>query len=486
MYIFPQMQKRLMLFLVFFFFLFKAQASLFKAQTQIDISLEYAYYITHTDFEEQLNHYMNTGLDFMSYGGNGSWFYGAELVSFVSMDKSNQRHLAIPDLFFSYKLSNVLNGYSFDFVLGRQKRLNHIEDGGADEQNVKRVSVGSWSFMDEVWNLGLWQGSANWDYFRPKQQGLIGSFFTISKNKWLLTLFLSGVFLPDQGPQVDIVKGNISSGSRWFVPPQSEFVIFSQRFESLYWLKRPYLKNVVLNDSIATRFFFGDKDGDWLNLAYAYKPVNQVYFKIDGGFSIDKKAIDNVIHYHSFKHSLVSVDFGIKKNIFKVVSSAIQNIPHSSEAPKGWIVPTLPKALFFSSYVSLDLVKYHLPIRSLNFNFLYSRFVNRKNVISDTKDHLVLDLSAIRFRLYRGFSLSAYSKNFHWKNQSFSLGLSYWYSIPEKGGWFNAAFDWQINSYLALQSEIDILGARDLKKESFFNTYRQNDRFIVKLIYFIN
>ena len=473
-------KKKNILFLVFLFFLSGAQA-------ELDMSFGYSAYITHTDLEGQLNHYIDIGLDFKYHDSVDSWFYGIEAVSLFSLDESNQNYLAIPDLFFAYSKPNIFSGYNFNFVLGRQKRINNTEIQQNSEENSKKMTTESWSFMDEIWGLGLWQSRVNWDYFQSEQQGLIGSFFTIEKNKWLLTLFLSGFFLPDHTPAVDITKGEISSGSRWFIPPQSEFIIFSQRIEAFYWLQKPYLKNVILNDSIAARFRFGSHDNQWFSLAYAYKPVNQIYFKIDGGFSIDEKAVKSIIHYQSFKHSLVSLDFGLKKNILKTVFSVTQEVPRRPQVPEDWIVPVLPKTLFFSSHFELNFKKYHLPIELLNVNFLYSQFVSQKNeAVSNTGDQLELDMNINRFKLHYGFALSAYSRCFQWKNQSFSMGLSYWYSIPEKGGWLNTSLKWRISPHLILESGIDILGAYDTKKKSFFNSYRQNDRIKIKVVYVID
>ena len=479
---------------MFFVCIFKRQHLLFfplffylsTTWAQLDISLEYSNYITRTDLRGPLNHYIDAGLDFTHYKYLDPWFYGAELTSLVSLDESGQKYLAVPDLFVGYEWSNILGGYNLSFVLGRYKQLHDTEVKADGEKISLLGSSGSWSFMDEIWSLGLWQGRINWDYLRPEQLGLIGSFLTIAKDQWLFTLFVSGLFLPDQGPSIEIEKGKISSSSRWFAPPKSEFVVFSQKFQAFYWLKKPYLKNVVLNDSIALRFRFGSQDDQWFNLAYAYKPVNQTYFKIDGNFSINKKAIDTNIYYQSFKHSLISMDFGLKRSIFTSVLSVTQESPRRPYVPENWIVPTLPMGVFFSSYFKLDLKKYHLPVELLSFNFLYSMFVDQKNIHSNGEENLELDMNINRFRLHHGFSVSAYSREFQWKNQSFSLGLSYWYSIPEKGGWLNASIKWHIKPHLVFKSGIDILG-RDssAQKSSFFDLYKQNDRLTFQVVYAI-
>ena len=420
-----------------FFFIF----FLFKAQALVDISFFHTYYITPTEVEGQLNNYMNVGLDFEKYKQLHSWFYGVDAVSVFSLDKSGSTHIAANDLFIGYEESNLLEGYIFSIILGSQKRVNSITS--RKESYSELVSKESWSFMDEIWHLGLWQRRNNWDYFQPEQAGLVGAFLTVEKDLWLLTLFFSGFFLPEQGPAVDVRDGTISSGSRWVVPPQSEFIIFNQRLDALYWIQEPYLKNVVLNDSIAAKFRFGDLDEQWFSLAYAYKPVNQIYFKIDSGFSIDQEAVSSVIHYYPFKHSLFSMDFGLRMGVLQTIFSVTQEVPFQPEVPD-WIVPVLPKTLFFSSYFHIDLSKYHLYVEQIGFNFLYSRFV--KDDISEGKnDQLTIDLNINRFKLYYGLAFSADSKKFVWNDQVFSMGFSYWYSIPENGGWFSTELNWHFS-----------------------------------------
>ena len=449
------------------------------AEAKFDLSTAYSYYLTPTSSEGQLNHYVDVGLNFTHYKSLENWFYGAEAYSLFSLDSSHQNYMGVPSLYIAYGTDRIVDGYKFNFIFGRQK-ISLKED---IKKNSTQISTGPWSFMDEIWSLGLWQPRARWDYLKSEQQGLMGSFVTVAKKRWLFTLFLSGIFFPEQGPSVDITKGDINSGSRWFIPPQSKFIIFSQRIDAFYWLQEPYLKDVILNDSVAVRFRFGEEDTQWLSVAYAYKPVNQLYFKVDGHFSINKKSVESFIHYQSFKHSLVSIDFGLKYKIFKTVLSITQEIPHSPDVPKDWIAPDLPKALFFSSHFKLDLKQTSGLLEFLQFNFLHSKFVSFQDTASLQNNQLKLDLSANRFKLHSGFSVATRTKSFQLGSQAISTGLSYWYSIPEKGGWLQASLRWKITSRLAILTEVDIMGVNNTMEESFFNSYKHNDRVVTKLTY---
>ena len=467
-------KKRYILFC--FLFCFPASAEL------LDLSLKYSNYLT--DRKDLLNHYVSAGLDLKHHHRFGSWFYGAEAVALFSLDESRQNHIAVPDLFIGH--AHVFKGIDLNVVLGAQKSASRFSFLNNQTSSEKAV-ISSWSVMDEIWGLGLWEGKMNWDYLQPKSKGLSGLFFTVKKKHWFLTLFASGLFFPDLGPAVDIKEGKVSSQNRWFIPPQSEFVVFSQRIDGLYWLERPYLKNVILSDSLAFQFFFGDKKSGWLSIAGARKPVNQIHFKLDSGFSIDKNAFNSVIHHQPFKHHLLSTDLGLNWGVLETVFSGTYESPNRSAQPEedtDLLVPVLPKALFLSSHIKLNLEKYRFILNSLHFNFLYSRFISEEKK-EEFNPLLELDLHKNRFRLYYGFSVSALSQKFQIGNQTVSLKGSYWYSLPEEGGWLNGALLWNLTPRLSLELNVDILGA-NIDKREFFKLYQQNDRVEVKVTYEIH
>ena len=453
-----------------------------EAEAKLSVSTGHTAYITPAELKNQRDHYTDLYLNFQKYGHFKPWFYGSEIKSRFSLDNSYQNHFTVPDLFMGY--NGGFNHWQFNLILGRHKRVSapaHLANPDQSSDSSIYVVEEPWSAMDEIWQLGLWQGRVNWDYFQAQQQGLTGAFFTIEKKPWLFSLFLSPLFVPENGPSVEIKEGEVRSSSRWFLPPQSQFISFSQRIDALYWLHKPYLKDIILNESIAVKFRFGDKTKQWFSMAYGYKPINQVYFKIDSAFSIDKKAIDNVLNYQPFRHSLISMDFGLKRGAFKTILSVTQEIPNRPKSPGKGLLPFLPNGLFFSAHTALNFKEYKWLLESLKINFIYSHFSSKKTAVSEPQ--LNIDLNINRFKMHYGLALSAQSKPFEWKNQSLALALNYWYSIPEQGGWLNASLNWKITTTLSFQSSIDILGVENLKQNSFFNSYKQNDRINATVTY---
>ena len=455
------------------------------SKADFNLSIGHTAYATDPISEMQSNHYTEFNFHFNDFGKTGSWFYNTEILSLFSLDESKQYYISLPNLFIGYEIPNIFSDYNFSFVLGRQKRTNILSENEVLESDTL-THPEPWSFMDEVWHLGLWQGRINWDYLLYKPQGLTGSFFTLENGLWSMTLFVSGLFLPDHEPVIDISpRGEIYSKNRWFNPLQSDFIIFNRRIEAYYWLEKPFLKNVILNESIAFRFRFGDTNKQWFNTSFAYKPINQTYFKTDGGFSINDDSINHFIYYQPFKHYLLSIDFGMKTKWIDVILSATQEKPNRPKVPETWIVPILPAALLASIHIKLKLKEYISLIDYVELNGLYSYFSNPETEKTDPNSTLEFNLAATRFKLHSGFSLSAYTPAFQWKNQTFQLGINYWHSLPEEGQWLNASFKWKIHNRLSLELYMDILGSLLDSQETFFNIYRHNDRFITRLVYTI-
>ena len=450
---------------------------------QIQLSAGHSFYITKTSLEGQLNQYTNIGVQAEQYGHQKHWFYGGYGKALFFIDSSNQNYISVPDLFAGYELD--IDKYQFNLVLGRQKRSKNFlyqEEKRASEKSAL-IFPEPWSFMDEVWGLGLWQSQIQWDHFLIEEQGLPGIFFTIQREQLSLTVFLSGLFIPNSTAVVEVTpKGEIYSKSRWFSPLQSDFMAFNQRIESLYWIQQPYLKSVLLNDTLAFRLRFGDMNKHWFNLAYAYKPINEIYFKIDSKFAIHETAVSNSIHYHLFNHSLVSIDLGFKNTWLTSVLSVTQETPYPSKVPEDWLAVSLPNGLFLSAHFQWSMKQHPWILDHIELNFLYSHFLHKA---VDSSNQLGLSLSTWRFRLHKGFSVFAETKPVEWGRQAFSLKTGYWYSVDERGGWINAELIWRITSQLLVTARLDILGAEDHEKESFFNTYRHNDRIAARLIYVI-
>ncbi len=463
-------------------------ASCFSLQARFDLSINHFAYLTKANVKNHLNHYLDLSFNFEQMGFKNSWFYGVEALSVFALDDSHGHYLAAPNFFIGYQIPEILPNYHFHFVLGRQKtNLHRLSHNSTSDPLSVLTHPESFSFMDEVWQLGLWQGRINWDYLLPEPQGLTGAFFTLKQKFWSMTLFLSGLFLPDHEPTVDISpRGDIYSKSRWFNPLQPDFFVFNRRIEAFYWMEKPYLKNILLNESIAFRFRFGDPQTQWINLAYAFKPINQTYFKIDGQFSINEDSINHFIHYQSFKHYLLSMDMGVRHRGMEGVLSVTQELPSSVDVSELWVIPIMPKTLFASAWFKFLLPDTIPWVGFMELGGIKAFFSRSESDISRMKNNMDFHLAATRFKMHSGFVLKWGGTLLQWKKQSLSWAGGYYHSLPEKGDWLNLSLKWQIHSRLKIACHLDIMGSSKNKQENFFNIYKHNDRLRFQMVYIIH
>jgi hypothetical protein len=137
----------------------------------------------------------------------------------------------------------------------------------------------TWSELDKVWALGLWQPRFMADGLRPIEVGLTGFQVSVRPRKTLeFTAFLSPIFIPERGTQVNFRKSQLTRGdSPWFLPPPTEVSLFGKKTEIDYKLANFNESEIVFNPSLVFQTRIGEEDrGLWSTVSYAYKPRNQL------------------------------------------------------------------------------------------------------------------------------------------------------------------------------------------------------------------
>lgn len=183
-----------------------------------------------------------------------------------------------------------------------------------------------WSLLDEYWNLGLWQPRDRPDYLRPDQAGLVGlSYEGKSGNfKWIVTA--SPLFIPDLGPQFSEKNGKIVSASPWFLNPSSQLVAFKdQRKDISYQLKKPSVKEILFNPGVSSQIKW-EGSRSFLQLGYAYKPMNQVMLSYDGFLNAESVAEVNLEARIAYHH-IGTAEVGYGHNGQSIIASVLSELP---------------------------------------------------------------------------------------------------------------------------------------------------------------
>lgn len=161
-----------------------------------------------------------------------------------------------------------------------------------------------WSTVDEVWGFGKLNNRRNFDYYQPGQEGLIGlSYERRSRNGMRYRAFVSGLYIPELNPPLDIDKEDqtITSRSPWADVPATRAEVEGNMMEVKYDVENPNLNDVIYRYSVGANLGFESKH--WvLDNFIMRKPENQVTPDVEVNVDFVNKVvnaqIDAAFYYH--------------------------------------------------------------------------------------------------------------------------------------------------------------------------------------------
>lgn len=434
---------------LFFALLINAYAT--TAIHSSSIRLINSQYLGEAVASNQLDTYTDITLQ-SEYLKQGSiWGTRWQLFAGGSMDESEQTYLAISEFYQSYKRTSHSTYY-----FGRRKS--------------------QWSRFDEEWHMGIWQPQVRWDYIHPSSQGLIGLFLTEKGRDWRFELLLSPVFLPDQGPQFRVVDGRIQSANRWFWEPQLNAQISESDTPIHYTVHRPPEGDIVFNGGVATRVLLAREEdrGPWVQMAYAYKPLNQLHLGIDAKWK--PAFIDAQIKPYVVRHHVVSLESGHKWIDGEFWLSFTGDFPNQIKLPEEWLESSLARSTFAGVHLAQDI---KLPI--LGVGHAKASYLHRwdNGLDADNSVDAEVESSLDRFPFRQVVSFEWLHNISSVANNRWDFGIKYIYSIPDKGSLASLKLQWVPSAhsdvFLAmdiLSSESDTIGG----SSGFISRYRSNDR----------
>jgi len=162
-----------------------------------------------------------------------------------------------------------------------------------------------WSKVDEIWGLGKLNNRRNFDYFQPGQEGLTGLFYERkSSNGMRYRAFLSGLYLPELNPPLDIDKKNqtITSRHPWADVPASTVEVEPGNWKKIaYNVDYPDMNEVVYRYTVGANIGFESKHWVWDNFV-TRKPENQmsalVSISLDPAADVVEANIKPQFYYH--------------------------------------------------------------------------------------------------------------------------------------------------------------------------------------------
>ncbi|MAV92295.1 MAG: hypothetical protein CL676_12825 [Bdellovibrionaceae bacterium] len=403
-----------------------------------------------SDVESENYSYLNGNLLLKDKKGDFDW--SAEMVFELSSEIQREAYVGAPEMFV---------------------RLN-------DEDSGVRVSIGrqkrTWSELDESLGLGVWQPQLRWDYLNPIQQGLTGAFFDMKFDSLDVTLYGSPIFLPDQGPQFQVKEGRIESANRWFWKPQNRLRLGEDSSNLFYELETPKVDEIVMNPSLGGMMKVDPEGPLEVQLAYAYKPMNQFFIGYECSGCVDPLTGDGTAKIHPMvvNHHVFTAESRWVREEDRFLFSWTVDRPNDPKIPSDWGGSELrPVSIPGVGYErKFSLVQFPSTLQLFYFQELRGGRIGGGDLSSDVES------SSDRYSFDDLLSASLSTKLRQLRSGYLELQTKYAYSFKEEGSWLSAQLTYQRQAFSA-HLGFDVLGSNTdpLSSEAgLFSRYRSNDR----------
>lgn len=344
-----------------------------------------------------------------------------------------------------------------------------------------------WSEADEHLKRGLYQGRFMNDKLRKDSHGLTGVFLESRWRRGSVLFFASPLFVPEFGPDHQIIDGDFYSPNPYFRPPSASLNFLGVDTPLKYSVVNPVESDVVLNESLAVRL-----EQHWENwfvrASHAYKPMNQML--LAGQFVFQhKEAGQQDIRVRVYPrvqyHHLSTLEGGWQRSggLTSWLSYSFER-PEFDSIPREWTYQNTGKTGILTAYVGHDVNVG--PKESSHVFAAYSRVDggDRPDAGEFTARETLFER---RYQFIESAELGL--RNGYWlrKQHRLSWGARGIYDFVQQGLAFMTDAAWSWGPQWQLYGAVDLLGIVDEKaaevSDGFLGEYRSNDRFSLGVSY---
>lgn len=209
------------------------------------------------------------------------------------------------------------------YVGGMLTKKDHIRFGR---------QILAWSPVDSIWGFGKLNNRVNFDYFTPGQEGLIGLLYERrSSNGMRYRAFVSGIYVPELNPSLDIDKKDktITSRHAWSDAPAPTAEVEPGNVKRIaYNLEYPEISEVIYRYTVGANLGFESKHWVWDNFIMR-KPENQ--FSTEVSVSLDPAAdvINAYVDPQFYYHDVYGSSLKYRNRDLEMYISGIANRPNT-------------------------------------------------------------------------------------------------------------------------------------------------------------
>ncbi len=411
---------------------------------------------TYFGADENSQSLTSMGVGVRSTGGRGQveghWFY---------VPQEEFHYFNIPEL--SYE---IVSGES-EFWIGRHKY--------------------TWSKADEFWQSGVWQPRFMWDYLNPEQNGLTGVFYSTRLDaSSKIHLFVSGLFLPDIAPQFREIDGKIVAKNPWIRNPPPLANLFSEDTPIVVHVDRPDNREIIFRPSLALQYLKTWSGTMSSQVAYAYKPVNNLRMSYAYFLHTKDSTTEAVVTAHpSFPYEqVVTAESTYAKDDYSITAGVTHQNPVYEEVPfqniSQEITPATMGSLIFNKYVDEQ---------SATAGHYYFGIIKTWTKTSqDLGENVPEDsLFILRQQFYMAYRAGVEMVVHRYRGRPVMAQIEGTYDSDQEAAIFNASVYYKMKLGMDIRLAVNLLGATSSDETEYENgmirTYRANDNMNLGMSY---
>lgn len=187
-----------------------------------------------------------------------------------------------------------------------------------------------WSKVDSTWGFGKLNNRRNFDYFTPGQEGLIGlNYERKSSNGMRYRTFVSGLYVPEGNPSLDIDKKDKSITSRhpWADAPATNANVQGVNMDVKYDVNYPQINDVIYRYTVGANV--GWENDHWqVDNFIMRKPENSTTPDVEVNVDFLNRVVNAEITPRFYYHDLYGSTLKWKNKDVEIYASAIAVRPN--------------------------------------------------------------------------------------------------------------------------------------------------------------
>lgn len=319
-----------------------------------------------------------------------------------------------------------------------------------------------WSAVDTVWGFGKLNNRKNFDYFTPDQEGLIGLLYERkSSNGMRYRAFVSGLYVPETNPSLDIDKddGTITSRHPWADAPARTTVVDGVRMDVKYEVDYPEISDVIYRYTVGANIGWESKHWVMDNFVIR-KPENNITPDVEVNVDFVTNVVNAQIDPRFYYHDIVGSTLKYRNHDLEMYVSGIAVRPNE--------FPDVDEKVRYTEIQNKKRREDYLGGGISKSNDLYTvafNYVARLSPFDREKDDLALDPrwnQAVNFIAARNFG------------RHFSLVTDVKFDMLTTDRLIMVRGIYKATRYLQMNAGVNMIGTPNDGK-SYWSPYTNND-----------